>query len=67
MSRSDALVEKEAILQRLEAAKRRRDRGETARRLSELRYMTRAEDDANLKQARLDWLDQHRIDGDDIV
>ena len=61
MSRSDTLAEKEAILQRLESAKRRRDLGEVRRRLGELQYFTRAEDDAYAKQSRPDWLDQRRV------
>ncbi len=50
--------EKRAILDRLKEAKRRRDNGEARRRLSELQYFLHAEDDARLKETRLD---QHRL------
>ncbi len=61
MPPSDVVPEKRAILERLKAAKRMRDNGEARRRLSELQYFLRAEDDARLKETRLDWLDQHRL------
>jgi hypothetical protein len=55
------LTEKRAILEHLKAAKRRCDKGEARRRLTELHYLMRAEDDASLKETRLDWLDQRRL------
>ncbi len=61
MSPSDILTEKEAILERLQAARHRNDMGEVRRRLGELQYFTRVKDDAYLKQTRLDWLDRRRI------
>jgi hypothetical protein len=61
MPPSSIVPEKREILERLKAAKRRRDKGEARRRFSELQYFLHAEDDARLKEARLDWLDQHRL------
>lgn len=61
MPSSGIVAEKMAILERLRAAKQRRDKGEARRRLSELQYFLLAEDDARLKETRLDWLDQHRV------
>jgi hypothetical protein len=64
MLRSGVLAEKEAILQRLESAKRRRDLGEVRRRLGELQYFTRLEDDVCFKQTRLDSVDQRLVDAE---
>lgn len=61
MSPRDVITEKEAILQRLEAARLRADTEEVRRCLGELLYLMRVEADARLKQTRLDWLDQQRI------
>ena len=61
MPPSDILAEKRAIIERLRAARRRRDKGEIRRRLGELQYFMRVEDDAHLRETRLDWLDQHRV------
>jgi hypothetical protein len=59
MPSGSIVAEKRAILESLKAAKRRRDKGEAHRRLSELQYFLRGEDDARQKATRLDWLDQH--------
>ena len=61
MPAGSIVAEKRAILESLKAAKRRRDKGEARRRLSELQYFLHAEDDARLKETRLDWLDQHQL------